>query len=158
MTIEVHAGTGFALSGRIYTCAHVVEGAKTVYVTLRDGRYQWARVLRTDKGSDLAELQVGDMPPDLVLRSYPPVFPERVWEIGNPVGLRFVTTTGYFLTFDGLENRFLIDTWFGNSGSPIMDNRGQVVGMAHDIIRGTRFTGGGTLQDLQNFTNPSTPR
>ena len=96
--------------------------------------------------------------PTLTLRTSPPHFFEKVWEIGNPAEMRFVTTTGYFLTFNGKENIFLIDSWFGNSGSPIMDNSGQVVGMAHDLIPGTRYCGGGTLQELQNFVHPERPR
>ncbi len=151
-------GTGFAMNNRIYTCEHVIHGAKQIYVTLRDGRFQWARVLRSDEDCDLAELEIGDMPPCLCLRSYSPRFLERVWEIGNPANLRWITTTGYFASFDRQENRFVIDTFFGNSGSPIMDDRGRVIGMAHNIILGTRYTGGGTLQELQNFIDPERSR
>jgi S1-C subfamily serine protease len=153
-----HSGTGFALAGHIYTCAHVIRGSKKITVTLRTGKKQEATLLRVDLPADLAELEIADMPPCLFLRAAAPHFFEKVWEIGNPGDLRFVTTTGYFLTFDGSENRFLIDTWFGNSGSPLMDTAGRVIGMAHNIIKGTRFTGGGTLQELQNFIHPERPR
>jgi len=81
-----------------------------------------------------------------------------VFQIGNPGDMRWLLVRGNFITFDTFENRFLLDTWFGNSGSPIIDRRGYVLGMTHNIIRGTRFTGGGTLQELQNFINPTTPR
>src|SRR5439155_17099340 len=135
-------GTGFALNGKIYTCDHVVHSAKKITVIFSNGKQQPAKLLREDADTDLAELQIPHPPRSLVLRRNPPHFFESVSEIGNPSDLQFVTTTGYFLTFSGVKhaNIFVLDTWFGNSGSPIFDSYGQVIGMCHAIMLGTRFT------------------
>src|SRR5439155_16428637 len=105
-------GSGFALNGKIYTCDHVVTGATKITVVFSNGEKEPATLLREDKETDLAELQIAHPPRSLVLRTQPPRFFEKVWEIGNPSDLRFVTTNGYFLTFTGRANCFIIDTWF----------------------------------------------
>jgi S1-C subfamily serine protease len=153
-----HSGTGFAVNGRIYTCEHVIHGGKNIFVTLRNGSKQPARLIRFDSRTDLAELKVEHPPVSLFMRRSAPGFFEKVWQIGNPGDMRFVTTNGWFLSFDGESNIFVIDTYFGNSGSPLLDRSGYVIGMTHAIIRGTPFTYGGTLQDLDNFIHPARAR
>lgn len=154
----VHSGTGFAVEGSIYTCEHVIHGAKKITVTLRTGNKQPAKLIRFDVLTDLAELEIARPPISLRLRTTAPHWFEAVFQIGNPGPIRFAMTAGRFLSFDGVANIFLLDTFFGNSGSPIMDRHGAVIGMTHAIILGTRFTMGGTLQELTNFVHPLTPR
>jgi S1-C subfamily serine protease len=156
--LTTHSGTGFAVNGRIYTCEHVIHGGKNITVTLISGRKQPATLIRFDSRTDLAELKIEHPPVSLLMRRSAPGFFEKVWQIGNPGDLRFVTTHGWFLSFDGESNVFVIDTYFGNSGSPLLDHNGYVMGMTHAIIRGTRFTYGGTLQDLNNFIHPARAR
>lgn len=153
-----NVGTGFALNGRIYTCEHVIHDGKNIEVILRNGHLEPAKLIRSDKRFDLAELAVKQPPKSLKLSSRPPHFFERVWQIGHPGPLRWVVTNGFFLSFSGEANCFILDTWFGNSGSPILDGSGAVMGMTHAVIPGSRFTLGGTLEGLRNFVYPDRPR
>jgi len=155
---EKHFGTGFPINGRIYTCEHVIHEAKNLEVILKSGQHQKARLIRSDKATDLAELAIAHPPKSFQLRSTVPHWFERVWQIGNPGQMRWVIVNGFFLGFDGAQNCFVIDTFFGNSGSPLLDSRGAVIGMTHAMVPGTRFTSGGTLQDLRNFIYPDRPR
>src|SRR5947208_1033329 len=90
----IATGTGFALRGKIYKCEHVVSDSQDITVTLRSGKVLPAKILRTNKDTDLAELGTDEVPPSLVLRDRPPRVLEKVWEIGNPTKLRWVTTSG----------------------------------------------------------------
>lgn len=158
--IVTNGGTGFSIEhGRILTCYHVVKDAVSVTVTTNNVT-QEAKIVRVSKETDLAELSVQNPPPSLRLGSRVPSVGDKLWQIGNPGPLAFVVTTGLFLTFDyeNNNNTAILDTYFGNSGSPVMNRRGEVIGMTHTIIQGTRFTGIGTLQELTNFLHPSTPR
>lgn len=161
----IHKGTGFAVNGRIYTCEHVIHGSTEISVTLNCSRRapgaceaQPAKLIRSNEKIDLAELKIEHPPHSLTLRSYPPRWLESVWQIGNPGPLAFVITAGRFAATDGKMNFFILDTFFGNSGSPIMDSKGQVIGMTHLLVEGTRFTGGGTLAELRAFIYPGQPQ
>ncbi|MEO1447663.1 MAG: trypsin-like peptidase domain-containing protein, partial [Cyanobacteria bacterium J06635_11] len=90
-------GSGFIVSedGRILTNAHVVEGADTVQVTLKDGRSLEGKVLGSDPVTDVAviDLDANDLP--TVAVSEADLLPGEVAiAIGNPLGLDNTVTVG----------------------------------------------------------------
>ncbi len=134
-------GSGFFISadGYIVTNNHVVQNAKTVTVTMDDGKILDARVVGTDPKSDLALLKVnqaGDYPFVSFAKSTPRIG-DWVVAIGNPYGLGGTATAGIVSAEgrdigDGPYDRFLqIDAPInkGNSGGPAFNEQGQVVGV-----------------------------
>lgn len=136
-------GSGFIISadGFVLTNAHVVEGADDVYVTMTDKREYKAKIIGLDKrtdvavvkidGSDLPRLTIGD-PNKLRVG-------EWVIAIGSPFGLDNTVTAGIISakardTGDYLP---LIQTDVavnpGNSGGPLINMRGEVVGINSQI-------------------------
>ena len=134
-------GSGFFVSadGFIVTNNHVVEHAKTVTVTMLDGKTLDAKVVATDPKTDLAVIKVsepGDYP-FVTFASEKPRIGDWVVAIGNPYGLGGTVTAG-ILSADGRDigdgpyDRFLqIDAPInrGNSGGPTFNMQGQVVGV-----------------------------
>lgn len=136
-------GSGFVLSadGLIMTNAHVVDGAEEVLVTLADKREFKAKIIGTDKRSDVAivkidatglpAVKVGDVSRLRV--------GEWVMAIGSPFGLENTVTagivsakqrdTGDFLPF--IQTDVAINP--GNSGGPLINMRGEVVGINSQI-------------------------
>ena len=143
--IQQGTGSGFILSadGKIITNAHVVEGARTVTVTLTDGRTFTGEVVGTDAVTDVAavKIEAQDLP-TVSLGSTDDLAPGQ-WAIaiGNPLGLDSTVTAGIisalgrsssevgipdkrvqFIQTDAAINP-------GNSGGPLLNDRGQVIGM-----------------------------
>jgi putative serine protease PepD len=142
-------GTGWVYDDRhIVTNQHVVEGANEVTVRFRDGREVQAQVLGTDPSTDVAVLEVDegvDLPPALERGSSEALeVGDPVIAIGSPFGLEGSLTTG---VVSGLgrtitaPNDFAIDDVIqtdaalnpGNSGGPLLDLNGRVVGMNAQI-------------------------
>ena len=134
-------GSGFFISadGYIVTNNHVVQNAKTVTVTMDDGKVLDAKVVGTDPKTDLALLKVneaGDYP-FVPFASKAPRVGDWVVAIGNPYGLGGTATAGIVSAEgrdigDGPYDRFLqIDAPInkGNSGGPAFNEEGQVVGV-----------------------------
>lgn len=136
------AGSGFIIDvdGSILTNNHVVDHAERISVKLSDGRTFLARIVGTDPDTDIALLKI-DAPAGL------PVAPlgdstklrmgEWVCAIGNPLGYEHTVTVGVvsFLgrkLFDmSLDNYIQTDAAinFGNSGGPLINARGEVIGI-----------------------------
>ncbi|RVU17729.1 Do family serine endopeptidase [Methylobacterium oryzihabitans] len=134
-------GSGFFISadGYVVTNNHVVANAKSVQVTLDDGRTLDAKVVGTDPKTDLALLKVtegGNFPFVKLARGAPQVG-DWVVAIGNPFGLGGTVTAGIvsargrdigagpyddFLQIDAPINK-------GNSGGPTFNVSGEVVGV-----------------------------
>ncbi|MGG6237557.1 HhoA/HhoB/HtrA family serine endopeptidase [Nodosilinea sp. AN01ver1] len=143
--LEQGTGSGFILSndGRIITNAHVVEGAKTVRVTLRDGRDFEGQVVGTDSVTDVAVIKIdaADLP-SVQLGSTQDLAPGQ-WAIaiGNPLGLDNTVTAGIISALGRSSNQVGIpdkrvqfiqtDAAInpGNSGGPLLNDRGEVIGM-----------------------------
>ncbi|PSR16840.1 serine protease [filamentous cyanobacterium CCP3] len=143
--LEQGTGSGFILSndGRIITNAHVVEGAKTVQVTLRDGRDFEGQVVGTDSVTDVAviKIEAADLP-SVQLGSTQDLAPGQ-WAIaiGNPLGLDNTVTAGIISALGRSSNQVGIpdkrvqfiqtDAAInpGNSGGPLLNDRGEVIGM-----------------------------
>jgi serine protease Do len=143
-------GSGFIISssGIIVTNNHVVTQAKTVSVTLSDGSTYPATVLGTDSRTDLAVLKInaGRLLPYVDLGSSANVEPgEWVIAMGNPFGLGGSVSAGIVSALgrdigDGPYDRFIqVDAPIneGNSGGPLFDQRGEVIGVNTAILSPT---------------------
>lgn len=152
-------GSGFIYSedGYIVTNAHVVQDADRVEVGFLDGSTRRARIIGTDPYTDLAVLKVsksGLEPLELADSSEVQVGQKAV-AIGNPFGLRSSMTSGIisqkgrslrtqggFSTPNVLQTDAAINP--GNSGGPLMNLRGEVVGVNTAIESSTgTFSGVG---------------
>lgn len=136
-------GSGFILSadGVIMTNAHVVEGADEVLVTLPDKREFKAKIMGSDKRSDVAVVKIAasDLPAVKVGDVSRLKVGEWVMAIGSPFGLENTVTagivsakqrdTGDYLPF--IQTDVAINP--GNSGGPLINMRGEVIGINSQI-------------------------
>ncbi|MEY4266846.1 MAG: hypothetical protein RIS90_1381 [Pseudomonadota bacterium] len=136
-------GSGFILSsdGLIMTNAHVVEGADEVIVTLTDKREFKAKLIGADKRSDVAlvKIDASGLPAVKVGDVSRLKVGEWVMAIGSPFGLENTVTagivsakqrdTGDYLPF--IQTDVAINP--GNSGGPLINMRGEVVGINSQI-------------------------
>jgi S1-C subfamily serine protease len=146
------AGSGFLLTadGYFVTNNHIVRDADSVYVQSSKGEVYKARVVHTDQAHDLAILQLCD---DSAFRALPPVpysfevrssdLGERVYTLGYPreevvYGEGYLSSgTGY--RGDTTAYQVAISVNPGNSGGPLLDEKGNVIG----IISGKQTTSEG---------------
>jgi serine protease Do len=138
-------GSGFIVSadGLILTNAHVVDSAKEVTVKLIDHREFKAKVLGTDKASDIAVLKIDahGLPVVRLGNSDGLNVGDYVLAIGAPFGLEetatagIVSATGRSLPGDGAVPFIQTDAAVnpGNSGGPLFDSTGAVVGINSQI-------------------------
>ncbi|WP_027995243.1 DegQ family serine endoprotease [Simplicispira psychrophila] len=136
-------GSGFILSadGFVMTNAHVVEGAEEVLVTLTDSREFKAKIIGVDKRTDVAvvKIQATGLPAVKVGEVSRLKVGEWVMAIGSPFGLENTVTagivsakqrdTGEYLPF--IQTDVAINP--GNSGGPLINMRGEVVGINSQI-------------------------
>jgi serine protease Do len=142
----MHAqGSGFIISadGLLLTNAHVVDGAKQVTVKLSDHREFKAKVLGADRSSDIAVLKIDahDLPFVQLGDSDQLGVGDYVLAIGEPFGLEETATAGIVsakgrsLPGDGYVPFIQTDAAVnpGNSGGPLFDGNGAVVGINAQI-------------------------
>src|SRR5579863_3483719 len=142
----MHAqGSGFLVSsdGIVLTNAHVVDGAKEVTVKLSNHREYKAKVLGADRASDIAVLKIDgrDFPSVRLGDSDQLGVGDYVLAIGEPFGLEETATAGIVsakgrsLPGDGYVPFIQTDAAVnpGNSGGPLFDSSGQVVGINSQI-------------------------
>ncbi len=148
-------GSGFIIDkeGHILTNYHVIANAREVEVTLHNKKKYKATVIGRDRSHDLAVIQI--KAPDLVAAtlgdSKSLVVGQKVFAIGNPFGLSGTMTRGIISsvrpirTPEGAEIDEAIQTDAainpGNSGGPLLNSRGEVIGINSMIA-----TGGGANQ------------
>ncbi|MDO9403304.1 MAG: Do family serine endopeptidase [Polaromonas sp.] len=136
-------GSGFILTadGFVMTNAHVVEGADEVLVTLTDKREFKARIIGADKRTDVAvvKIEATGLPAVKIGDANRMRVGEWVMAIGSPFGLENTVTagivsakqrdTGDYLPF--IQTDVAINP--GNSGGPLINMRGEVVGINSQI-------------------------
>ena len=136
-------GSGFILSadGYVMTNAHVVEGADEVIVTLPDKREFKAKIIGSDKRSDVAlvKVEASGLPTVRIGDVGKLKVGEWVIAIGSPFGLENSVTAGIVSAKSRDTDSFLplIQTDVainpGNSGGPLINMRGEVVGINSQI-------------------------
>ena len=155
-------GSGFVYDnlGHIITNAHVVAGANKATVTFLDGSQYSAEIIGEDKFTDIAVIKVSEKPrllhPLQIGDSSLLQVGEQVAAIGNPFGLSGSMTSGIvsgmgrliatpdtaFSIPDVIQTDAAINP--GNSGGPLLNMKGQVIGINTAILSGTgEFAGVG---------------
>lgn len=141
-TPRLGAGSGFIIDrdGFILTNYHVIDAAERITVTLADGRAFRADVVGTDPAIDVALLKIPgahDLPEAPLGNSDELRVGEWVCAIGNPLGYVHSVTVGV-VSFIGrklfdpsLDDYIQTDAAinFGNSGGPLINSRGEVIGI-----------------------------
>jgi serine protease Do len=159
--IERSSGSGFVVSadGYILTNHHVIDGASRVRVLLLDGRSFDADIVGSDKDTDVGVLKIDatGLTPAALGSSDAARVGEWVLAIGNPLGagLTFSVTQGIISAkgrgpLDGATNDRAIADFIqtdaainrGNSGGPLVNVRGEVIGINSAIASYTGFFAG----------------
>jgi S1-C subfamily serine protease len=143
-------GSGFILDkqGHILTNYHVVADAQKIEVTTYDKHRAKARVIGRDPSHDLALLQIDtpNLVPAVLADSKNLVVGQKVYAIGNPFGLQGTMTTGIISAIRSIhgpqgatiDNAIQTDAAInpGNSGGPLLNSRGEVIGINSLIATG----------------------
>jgi S1-C subfamily serine protease len=148
-------GSGFLINdeGFILTNAHVISGSSKVQVTLSDQSQYYATLLETDRSDDLAIIKISlkKKGPSLKLGDSDRIqVGQKVLAIGNPFGLEGTLTVGVVSSIgraiDGeneqrLEGMIQTDAAIngGNSGGPLLDSNGNVIGINTAILGRTNM-------------------
>ncbi|HTD51404.1 MAG TPA: Do family serine endopeptidase [Thermoanaerobaculia bacterium] len=150
---QIQGGSGFIISedGEILTNNHVVSGAEKIQVKLRDREVLPAKVIGTDPGTDVALIKIdtkGKLHPLPLGDSDRTRVGDWVMAVGNPLNFEGTVTVGVIsgkgrggLSDDpnsaALENFLQTDAAinFGNSGGPLINTAGQVVGINTAMIQ-----------------------
>lgn len=138
-----YSGTGFALSndGYLVTNYHVTEGADSLYIQTRDGHYYKAFTVSYDAKADIAILKVeskkfrfskqGSLP--YTFASSKSGLGERIFTLGYPQD-EVVYSEGYISSRNGyqgdsMQYRLELPAEPGQSGAPVLDGSGNVIGI-----------------------------
>ncbi len=144
-------GSGFVIDadGHILTNYHVVSGAESLEVTLFDGSTHPAEVVGVDPSNDVAVVRISvpseKLTPLALGDSTNLRVGQKVLAIGNPFGLQRTLTTGIISSLDrsiraknGRTIKGIIQTDAainpGNSGGPLLNSRGEVIGITTAIL------------------------
>jgi serine protease Do len=162
------SGSGVFISaeGYILTNNHVVEGASALEIILSDGSRHSAELVGTDIYADLAVLKTEQRPPAVAALGNSDVLKpgETVIAIGSPLGdftnsvtVGVVSATGRSIdTGQGYQIEGLVQTDAainqGNSGGPLVNLAGQVVGINTLVVRSS---GSGTVAEGLGFAIPA---
>ncbi len=142
---SVPQGTGVIVSaeGHLVTNLHVIEGASEILVSLSDGRRLPAKVLGFDAMSDIAILRIeaDGLRPLAFADSEKVRVGQLVFAVGNPFGLQETITQGIISARERLFSSESVNEFFqtdaainpGNSGGPLVNIRGEIVGINNFI-------------------------
>jgi serine protease Do len=168
-SIEASQGTGFLVGagGQVLTCAHVLGDEKTATVVL-DGKRYFADVVKSDKKEDLALLKLRDaLPAGAAILSFRRgargySMGEEAYTIGYPLSRllgnsarmsRGLVSATAGLRDDPKQLQVSAEIQPGNSGGPLLDREGLVIGVIQKTINPWRIaqaTGGALPQNI-NF-------
>ncbi len=153
------SGSGwiFDTDGHVVTNAHVLRGAETIRVQLSDGRLYEAKMIGADALTDIAVLKLPESKgiiPAIRATGRHPRQGERVFAFGSPFGFKFSMSEGIIsglgrepsgavATSSGYTNFIQTDAAVnpGNSGGPLVNVRGEVIGMNVAIATGSDSDG-----------------
>src|ERR1700733_10054274 len=143
-------GSGFILdrAGHVLTNFHVIADANRIEVKTSDKHTYKATIVGSDKGHDLALLQINapNLQPVTLSDSSDLVVGQKVYAIGNPFGLNGTMTRGIISSIrsirgpeggpieDAIQTDAAINP--GNSGGPLLNSRGEVIGINTLIATG----------------------
>ena len=139
------AGSGSVLDkeGHVLTNHHVIEGAREIMVTLFNGQSYEAQVVGSDPPNDTAVLRIDATADELFpipLKTTPLRVGQNVYAIGNPFGLERTLTVGIVSSLNRtlqspngrtMKSIIQIDAALnrGNSGGPLLNTQGKMIGM-----------------------------
>lgn len=146
--VEEQLGSGAIVSkeGHIVTNDHVLKGMESIEVELSDGRRRPARLIGTDPATDIAVLKIdaGDLQPLPLGDSDGVEVGETVMAVGNPYGLEESVSQGIIAAKgrrgrENLSDLFQTDAQInpGNSGGPLINVRGEIIGINEAIYTET---------------------
>jgi S1-C subfamily serine protease len=161
------SGSGVVISdkGYIITNNHVVEGARQLAVVFADNSRQDAKLIGTDPLADIAVIQVsGDLPAVAAIGDANALQPgEQVLAIGSPLGnFRNTVTAGVVSALNrsvgSMEGLIQTDAAInsGNSGGPLINLSGEVVGINTLVVRSDYDGLGAAPVEGLGFSVPST--
>lgn len=151
VTTDVSAGTGFAVSDGSYilTNYHVIDQSTVIQVQTYSDEVYTAEVVGTDVLADLAVLRIsGNLDSFDLADSDAVSIGQKAIAIGNPLGLSFTVTEGIVSAVkregpNGLAAYIQTDVTLnpGNSGGPLVNKDGEVIGMANFKVGGAEGLG-----------------
>jgi S1-C subfamily serine protease len=144
-------GSGFIVDSRGYviTNLHVIQGGTFVLIQTFDGREYEASFIGADEFTDLALLKIDGFFDHIDFANSDEIeIGEKVIAIGNPLGLSFTVTEGIVSATDragptGLEAYVQTDVTLnpGNSGGPLINKEGELIGINNFKIGGAESLG-----------------
>jgi S1-C subfamily serine protease len=152
---EVGSGVLVDKRGYVLTAAHLVQTAADVEVEFADGKTVPAKVVTSEPAADVALIQVSRLPASAAIApladSDTAEIGDRVLVIGAPMGISYTLTAGILSArrdanklYGGFEEGELFQTDAaispGNSGGPLLNMQGEVIGIVSHILT----TGGGS--------------
>ncbi len=148
----VGSGLVVASDGLILTNSHVVSGARAIEVSMADGQHSAARVIGEDPHTDIAVLRTDAhlQAPSVLMQDSKTIRPGQLAiAIGNPLGFEQTVTAGVVsavgrslraatgrLIDDVIQTDAALNP--GNSGGPLVDSQGRVIGINTAVIMGAQ--------------------